>query len=150
MQLQRLKPGDPVTAISVADQNLRADMIERSAGAMGLMPKPGIAGMFGFLGAFGAANPGASVAWGQLTYRSTGSAALSSGVTYKADALDGSIRITTAQAPFFRPYHANTRIIPAAADALCLLGWFPDPTTETWVEKILFVFGETNDPGECA
>ncbi|MBX3380952.1 MAG: hypothetical protein KF805_12740 [Phycisphaeraceae bacterium] len=148
MNFKRYKPGDRPSAISISDMNRRADMLERVAISNGVMPKPGLAGLFGFLGAFGATNAGPTVLWGQLTYRSTGSAALGSSVTYKADSLDGSISITTAETPLFRAFHSSTRIIPAAADSLCLLGWFPDPADNEWKGRIIWV-AETNDPGAC-
>ncbi len=148
MTLKRYKPGETLAELSAADENLRADMIERTSSALGVMPKPGIAGMFGFLGAFGAPSSGSPVMWGKLTDRTTGSAGLSSAVQYKAESLDGSIRITTFEAPLFRVFHDSTRIVPAPADSECLIGWYPDPATDEWVGRLLWV-RETNDPGAC-
>jgi len=148
MPFKRYSQQDTLFDLSASDFNDRADVLESVAGAIGVMPKPGIVGMIGAVSAIGVP-PGAQfVVWGKLTYRSSTSSALASGVTYKAEALDGSIRITTAQTPLFRSFPSTARLIPAAADSLCLIGWYPDPADNLWKERILFV-QETFDPGAC-
>jgi hypothetical protein len=131
LQFTRYKPGDPLSKLSASDMNDRAEALERVDRVIRNEP--------GFVG-FG-------VMWGKITARSSSSPA--AGITYQAEALDGSIRITTNQTPLFRPFASSTLIVPAAIDSACLIGWYPDPATNQWLEKILTV-QETEDSAECA
>lgn len=131
MQFTRYKPGEPLSKLSASDLNDRAETLER------------VDRMFRNGPGFG----GFPAIWGKITARS--SATPAAGITYQAEALDGSIRITTNQTPLFRAFSSSTVLAPAAIDSECLIGWYPDPATNQWVERILLV-RETEDSAECA
>ncbi|MBS0187284.1 MAG: hypothetical protein JSS51_04400 [Planctomycetes bacterium] len=146
MPFKRYKSGDK--SISASDLNARADSLERVQAMLGPFPGAGLVGMSGWAGVLGMSTPGPMLTIGKLTYRSASSGALASTVNYKAESLDGSIRITTAQTPLFRMFSSGTRIIPAAENSECLLGWFIDSVEGKWTERILMV-QEVWDPGAC-
>lgn len=133
MKFIRYKPGDSVAKLSAKDINDRADTLERHDRILSGDRPPGVSG---------------GVMFGRITARTVGVASLASAVQYQAESQDGSIRITTNQTPVFRVFDSGTRIVPAAIDSECLLGWYIDVATNRWVERIL-VAKEVEDPGAC-